>query len=63
MVTPEQRLQSLETWTDTVMGAIRRLHEDNQVAHMDGQVAHMDGQKSGRATQAKAISELQRVNG
>ena len=56
MVTPEQRLQSLETWTDTVMGAIRRLHEDNQVAHMDGQ-------KSGRATQAKAISELQRVNG
>ena len=35
MVTPEQRLQGLETWADTVMGAIRALHEDNQAAHKD----------------------------
>ncbi len=35
MVTPEQRLQSLETWADTVMSAIRALHEDNQAAHKD----------------------------
>ena len=35
MVTPEQRLQGLETWADTVMSAIRALHEDNQAAHKD----------------------------
>ena len=49
MVTPEQRLQSLETWADAVMGAIRALHEDNQAAHKDildrledNQAAHKD---------------------
>ena len=35
MVTPEQRLQGLETWADTVMSAIRAPHEDNQAAHKD----------------------------
>ena len=35
MVTPEQRLQGLETWADTVMSTIRALHEDNQAAHKD----------------------------
>ena len=35
IVTPEQRLQGLETWADTVMSAIRALHEDNQAAHKD----------------------------
>ena len=35
MVTPEQRLHGLETWADTVMSAIRALHEDNQAAHKD----------------------------
>ena len=32
MVTPKQRLQGLETWADSVMCAIRKLHGDNQTA-------------------------------
>ena len=60
MVTPEQRLQSLETWADTVMGAIRALHEDNQAAHKDI-LDRLEASQSAQKDMLDLIGEVTRL--